>query len=1007
MVIESLKLEAINRTMLSSNSYSQQDARQVSAFLYGNTAIALSVICEVALRYADTQAFIKNIQADLEESLKYYRGKGSRQYLENNVSGEVHLKGDVVESITIVCNPEHLKNLPFVDALRRTEFLITIKPQDIAVVMGHLRDCGLKLTDFKAYLKAKGIKDSQLKTGKKDVEFEDGKVKLDKVSPRKVAVICNPELQAIVREIPGFAVGKSKHIEVPVTEMMNLYTRLSTYSRKSGTDLDLSDFKDYIDLTVHEGSFTASAFKQGVNIFLKIEYHPVIHETLLNITTMRYIERVPAWTFHKRHLGTVIERLLETNLSIDMESLYAIQEDLDLEYELTAVELFDLSMVKSFEQRPPWAHQVAGAKRILDQRRIILADEMGAGKTLTCILSALSIGITLSGPLVIVCPSALKLNWVKEIRQIDKSSPICVVEGNEIYKANWIIVNYDILDRHSETLMSYQPKFIAYDESHKIKSVNPQGVPGSKRAAHSIMISQFSPYVVSLTGTPMPKGPIDLFNQFKLIDHPLSDDFINFGITYCDGKISKNGWNFEGSSNEEELHDILTQCMIRNRKEDCLDLPAKLQTFMPVDVDLTKYRAAVEEYMEAREISGRAYAMVIVGQMKKYLAYSKIKSTLDMIEQVVENGDSCVVFSDYTAVIETLTVSLNNKYKGMFARKITCDDGTVREVPIEEVAITITGKDNSTRKFEKCEAFQEGLAKVIICNMKAGGVGLNMTRANKLIFNDLTWLPDDHFQAEDRIHRGGQTQKVEVVYLIANGAEIDEKLSNVIETRAKMSATIIDGGESKGRQVSIMKGVLKYLEEVQSNKRKPGDFLVDELDLFEDDLELEGDIFNDDNGDFAPIEFDESLESGEMDTTRTISQEPLPEPVEVKHYPVVEDGVYVNPPHTLSILSQEPLIYQYTKDFEEQGYALALQMRFLNNQLAFMVLKRSNYTGEVTNMNYTRASQVCGSFMQCDEVGTHIQQHLTKIDGYLTKGNLQYAKATVASLLNTLKKYLK
>lgn len=220
-----------------------------------------------------------------------------------------------------------------------------------------------------------------------------------------------------------------------------------------------------------------------------------------------------------------------------------------------------------------------------------------------------------------------------------------------------------------------------------------------------------------------------------------------------------------------------------------------------------------------------------------------------------------------------------------------------------------------------------------------------------------------------------------------------------------MSATIIDGGEHKGRQVSIMKGVLRYLEEVRSNKRRPGDFVVDELDIADDDFELSPDLFNDDAGDFTKVDF-ESTANGEMDSTMSISATGAVKEPPKPQYPCVENGVYMNPPYTLSIISREPLIYQYTKEFVEQGYTLALQMRFLNQQLAFMVLKRSEYTGQVDNLNYTKASQICGSFMQCDDVGTHIQQHLTKIDGYLTKGNLQYAKATTAALLNTLKKYL-
>ena len=1011
MVIEPLKLEAINRTLLNANAYEPRDARQVSGFLYGNQAVALAQIAYIALKYADSQVMLKSMKEDLEESYDYYRGKGSRQRIEENVSGEVHLAGNVVDSVTLICHPDFLKSLPFVNAIQRTEYTITIKVQDLSVVLTHFKECGVKCTELRKYLKDKGIKDAMLKTQKTDIEFEEGKVKLEKVSARIVSVICEPSLQSVVREIKGFKVGKSKHLEVPIAELMTLYTKFCSFAREQGIELDLEDFKNYVDLTIHEGQFTASAVRQGLNIFLKIEYHPIINECLLNTPTMNYVEAHATWIFHKRYVGKVIESLTATNLNINLATLQEIQDNIDLEYEMTAVDLLDWERIPALQNRPPWTHQINGAKRILDSRRILLADEMGSGKTFTTILAALSVGIGLgSGPLVIVCPSALKLNWVKEIRQIDKTSSICVAEGDEIFKANWIIINYDILDRHTEELISYQPKFIAYDESHKIKSITVQGVPGSTRARHSIILSQFAPYVVSLTGTPMPKGPIDLFNQFKLIDHPLSDDFIFFGTYYCDGKISKNGWNFEGSSNEEELHELLQDCMIRNRKEDCLDLPAKLQTFMPVKVDLTKYRQAVNDYMEAREIHQRAYAMVLVGQMKKYLAYSKIKATLDLVEQVLENDDNIVVFSDYTAVIDTLSNALNEKYKGVFTRKIAHEDGSYEEHPINVVAETITGKDSSQRKFEKCEAFQSGMHKVLICNMKAGGVGLNMTRANKLVFNDLTWLPDDMFQAEDRIHRGGQTQKVEIVYLIASEAEIDAKLGDVIEKRSKMSATIIDGGESKGRQADVMKGVLRYLEEVNTHKRKPGDFVVDDLDDSEE-LEFEDDLFNDDNGDFEGLEFaDDELPTAQMEGSRTISAtgktvEDVKE--SANKYPCIENGVYVNPPHTLSVISREPLIYQYTKQIPEQGITLALQMRFVNQQLAFMMLERNEYTGNIVNLKYNKASQVCGKLGECDEVGTHIHQHITKIDNYLAKGNLPYAKATTTALQTKLMKYIK
>lgn len=1009
MVLESLRLEAINRTLLSSGVYAPQDARQVAGFLYGNSKIALAEICRVALKYVDANRTLNAMKQDLEDSYKFYSSKGRQQYLENNVSAEVTMLGDVVSSITIVCNPDYLKSLPYINCEHRTESLITFSPSELSTVLTHLDNCGLKLKDLKDYLKTKGVKASNLKKTTNSLDYTDGKVALEKVSNRTVKVICSKTLQAVVREIKGFRVAKDSHLEVPISSLMTLYTKLSAVARKSGEDLDLTDFETYIDTTIHEGDFTPTVKLQGLTVVMQIEYHPFINETMLNIPTVQFIEQINSWAFHRRHLTTVIERLSMTNLNVDVSNLQQLNDAIEFEYDATGVQLYD------FARTPwmitPWNHQVTGAERILEERKILLADEMGSGKTYTTILAAFSVGLTLGLPLVIVCPSALKLNWVKEIRKIDKQSPICVVEGNDIFKAPWIIINYDILDRHSRTLLEWKPKFIAFDESHKIKSITEQGFPGSVRAQHSIVLSTVVPYVVSMTGTPMPKGPIDLFNQFKLIDHPLSDDFIAFGTTYCDGHPSKNGWDFSGSSNESELHEILKTCMIRNRKEDCLDLPDKLQTFMPVSVDLTHYRQAVDEYMNTKEIHPRAYQMVLVGQMKKHLAYAKVPRTIEIIQQVLENGDSIVVFSDYTAVIEVIRDFVNKNYSGKMFREVPDGNGSVQQIPIHEVAVTVTGKDSSTRKFEKSEAFQEGFHKVLIANMKAGGVGLNMTAANKLCFNDLTWLPDDHFQAEDRIHRGGQTKKVEIIYVIAQGAEIDEKLGNVIEERSKVSAAIIDGGSHKGRQASVMAGVLRYVEEVQTGKRKAGNFVVDELEVedFLSELDLDSAEFNDDNGEF---EFDLELEDGstELGESRQLNSTSQQSKVPSKpKYPCIENGVYVNPPYNLSIISREPLVYQYVKVFEGNGYTLALQMRFDNGQLAFKVLKRDDYTHAIQDMQYTKATQVNGAFGAnggVDEVGTHILQHLTKINNYMDKGNLQYAKGTIMALLNGLKRYL-
>lgn len=984
MIIEERKLEAINRTMVKESRYSPEDVVHVAKFHYGNSAIALSQICIILMKYVGKSAIVPNID-DLNESYLEYEEKGKNMYPENNVSAEVAKTDGMLSKILVRCDAQYLRTLRNIITLERSDDYVVVAPQDIGEVMLHLKDCVPRnmLTPVRNYLKDSGVTVAMLRATTVEAQFVEGKIGVKELSPNLVEIVCSPDLSPLVREVKGFKVlSKDGTFSVPKNMLRTLHAKFSGFSRESGVVLNLDDFENFIDLTIHKGKFEVELELLGVMVIMRIPYHPIINETLLNIPTAQFYEDFGAWGFHKRYLPVVTERLEATHLGVETSELSSMQEKIEFEHEFTAVDLFDYT--KTPHMILPWDHQTIGAERILDQRKILLADEMGTGKTYTTILSFLSIGIKLGGPLVIVCPSSVKLNWLKEIRKIDKASAVCVVEGDYIFKANWMIINYDILDRHSEEIMSYGPKAVAYDESHKLKSVTEQGDPGSIRALHAILIAQFAEYVVSITGTPTPTGPIDLFNQFKLLDHEQSDDFITYGTYFCDGKVTKNGWNFKGESNTDELHEILKPVMIRNMKSTCLDLPDKIRTYMPVEVDLSEYNAAVDEYMNSKVFAGSVYGMVLVGQMKKFLAYAKIPRTIELVEQVLESGDSCVVFSDYTHVIQSINDAINKTFKGQF--------------DVIDTSTTITGKDNASNKFNKVEDFQEGKYKLLVCNIKAGGVGLNMTQANKLIFNDLTWLPDDLFQAEDRIHRGGQTKKVEIVYLLASGASMDEKLGNVIDERARVSAEIIDGGINVSTQVSVMKGVMAYVEEVAGGKRVAGEFIVDRLEEEDFLSELSDDVIAQYSNDDFELELDDSVL---QDVEPEVEEEEEPEP----EYPKMVDGALHNPPYYLSIIGQEPLIYQYVKMFED-GYSLAIQLMFAPQGVQFVVFKRDDYSGTLTRMNYTKASQVNGAFKAVDEVGTHILQHLTKMNNYMSKGNRTSARATGIALQNTLKKYL-
>lgn len=109
----------------------------------------------------------------------------------------------------------------------------------------------------------------------------------------------------------------------------------------------------------------------------------------------------------------------------------------------------------------------------------------------------------------------------------------------------------------------------------------------------------------------------------------------------------------------------------------------------------------------------------------------------------------------------------------------------------KDICCTITGSDNSEKRNKAVEDFQAGNKKVAICNIIAGGVGLTLTSSQTVIFQDFSFLPSDHIQAEDRIHRIGQNKKCNIYYMYAKDT-IDENIANMIGNKLQNINQIID-----------------------------------------------------------------------------------------------------------------------------------------------------------------------------------------------------------------------
>jgi len=500
------------------------------------------------------------------------------------------------------------------------------------------------------------------------------------------------------------------------------------------------------------------ATKNNDDINIKCKYHPGVITAIKSCMDRKYNPIDKTWDVSLDDIPALIERLKKLENEIDFTSILQFMPKEEAQ-EITLVDMPNLS-------RQPFGHQLEAAKFLLEKKKAILADEMGGGKTTSAIIAAYNI----PGKKLIVCPASLKLNWQKEIILVDSTAKIGIINGKTIQDLtgnDWYIINYDILSKHLESILNNNFTSVIFDESHYIKSINNSGKPTAARGKAALQISEKIPYCFLLTGTPITNKTKDIFNSLKAINHPLSRKWMNFALRYCNAYRDRYGWSMDGSSNMNELHEKLKPFMMRRLKSELLELPEKIRSFIPVEINIKEYDRLFNEYMAERADMTQGVQLVKLNALRHLLAVQKIPATLEQIDNLTEQRKQVVIFTCYQEVINQITT----KYPK---------------------AGTITGNDNLTKRQQTVDNFQSGKTNIIVCNIIAAGVGLTLTASDTVIFNDFDWTPANHAQAEDRIHRIGQNQKCNIIYMYANNTDMDSKLSHILESKLANINKIID-----------------------------------------------------------------------------------------------------------------------------------------------------------------------------------------------------------------------
>lgn len=454
--------------------------------------------------------------------------------------------------------------------------------------------------------------------------------------------------------------------------------------------------------------------------------------------------------------------------------------------------------------------------------RILLADEMGVGKSIQAI--GISLLFKENWPVLIICPSSLKLVWRDEILKWipdinkDKINIQIFKSGKDQFKSGekFYIMSYDLTIKLEEKIKNKNFNFIIADEAHYLKS------PDAKRTKCLMPIIQKSKRVLLLTGTPILSRPVELYPLLTMLRPDLFHNFSVFGNRYCDPKRNFFGTDWTGSSCAKELNYILKNIMIRRLKKDVISqLPPKKRQKVEIQTD-----SKVIKQIQAINISTDG-----LFQKLNELNNSPSNARIDYDdEDFGDEGDNLLnLFSKVyllsaeakaQGVKDYIHYLLDNKCKFLvFAHHKIMLDSIEEEVQKLHIDyIRIDGKVKLDKRQEYVNKFQtDETCLVAILSITACYTGITLTAASTVVFSELHMTPAVMIQAEDRAHRIGQEHECVNIHYLYGPDTLDEVLFKMLNQKQNIFSNTLDNTSQN--------------MEVKYTFKKVGDFEKGRVDL--------------------------------------------------------------------------------------------------------------------------------------------------------------------------------
>ena len=446
-------------------------------------------------------------------------------------------------------------------------------------------------------------------------------------------------------------------------------------------------------------------------------------------------------------------------------------------------------------------YQSKAIKQALELRRLVVAYDMGLGKTLIgCVWAEIMATVISNLQVIVICPKTLQNTW---------QSTIC---------------NSTTILEHSTSIFSWAsvppptddntPYLVICDEAHYMQTMTAQRT----KAALKLLLDNCCIGCMLLTGTPLKNGrPKHLFPLLKGVRHPMANNQQEFEEYFCNGKWRGIGskrqvWDANGASHLVELRAHMASHVISLSKEEALEeLPSFRRGPRTIEFPAEfkePYIKAVQK-LKVMLQSQHDYTTVLAASQKVRMvaAHAKVDGTVLLVDKLLSTSESAVVV--FTNFVEVASRVKNG---------------------IEQLGYScalLNGQVKNQQRQQLVEDFQAGDIQVMVSTFGTGGLGLTLTAARCVVLLDRPWTPGDVAQAEDRVRRMGQTR--ECIFVWMRCCEWDTQMDALLHAKQETTNAVMNSQQS-----STTNPTVQQLRQMYGTQTKP----IRKLSIYETVLKI-------------------------------------------------------------------------------------------------------------------------------------------------------------------------